>query len=211
MMIGSPSDLAEERRAATDAVNEWNVLHADAADAVLLPVKLETHATPTSGVRPQSASTISLSTVATSSSECSGPSSARLRASRHRERWEEIDRFVAAGKPAILYFSRRKITKDKIDPKQAAKLKKFKSTTYKKSLVGSFASSAELKRVLLRDLTRQIGMLQPGQPGHPGRIDRAREITELIKQHKQHGITIDEFKSYGRIARNEETQQSRNT
>jgi hypothetical protein len=62
-----------------------------------------------------------------------------------------------------------------------------------KSLVGSFASVAELKWVLLRDLTRQVRLLQPGKPAHPGRIDRAREITELIKQHKQHGITINEY------------------
>jgi hypothetical protein len=29
-MIASPSDLREERRAAAEAVNEWNVQHADA-------------------------------------------------------------------------------------------------------------------------------------------------------------------------------------
>ena len=61
------------------------------------------------------------------------------------------------------------------------------------------ASRDELKRVLFRDLTRQMRMLHPGKPTHPGRIDRAREITELIKQHKQTGITIDEFKSYDEL------------
>jgi hypothetical protein len=45
---------------------------------------------------------------------------------------EEIDRFVAAGKPAMLYFSRRKISTGKVDLKQAAKLSKFKATTYKR-------------------------------------------------------------------------------
>src|ERR1700730_8913339 len=55
VMIGSPSDLAEERLAATAAVNEWNAQHADAEGVVLLPVMWETHAMPTSGVRPQSA------------------------------------------------------------------------------------------------------------------------------------------------------------
>src|ERR1700726_1514001 len=55
IMIGSPSDLAEERAAATDAINEWSAQHADAEGAVLLPVKWETHAIPTSGVRPQTA------------------------------------------------------------------------------------------------------------------------------------------------------------
>ena len=54
VMIGSPSDLAEEREVATDAVNDWNVQNADGEGAALLPVKWETHAMPTSSVRPQS-------------------------------------------------------------------------------------------------------------------------------------------------------------
>jgi len=31
VMIGSPSDLVEERQAATEAINEWNAQHADTA------------------------------------------------------------------------------------------------------------------------------------------------------------------------------------
>ena len=53
VLIASPSDLEEERRAATDAINEWNAQHAAAEAAVLLPVKWETHATPETGVSPQ--------------------------------------------------------------------------------------------------------------------------------------------------------------
>jgi hypothetical protein len=199
VMIGSPSDLTEERLAATDAVNEWNAQHADAEGAVLLPVKWETHAMPTSGVRPQSAINeqlvdrcdILVGMFWTKLGTSTGVAASGT--------VEEIDRFVAAGKPAMLYFSQRKIAAGKADPKQAARLKKFKAATYKKSLVGSFASVAELRRVLLRDLTRQIRVLRPGKTTHPGRIDRAREITDLIRQHKQHGITIDEFKSYDEL------------
>lgn len=39
VMIGSPTDLADERQAATDAINEWNAQHSDAERAVLLPIK----------------------------------------------------------------------------------------------------------------------------------------------------------------------------
>jgi transposase len=53
--------------------------------------------------------------------------------------------------------------------------KEFKAATYKKSLVGTFTTVIELKRVLLRDLIRQIRILQPGRAVHPGRIDRARD------------------------------------
>jgi hypothetical protein len=199
VMIGSPSDLGEERQAATDAVNEWNAQHADAEGAVLLPIKWETHAIPTSGVRPQSAindQLVDRCDILVGMFWTKLGSSTGVAASGTVE---EIDRFVAAGKPAMLYFSRRKISKDKVDQKQAAKLKKFKTATYKESLVGSFDSVADLKRILLRDLARQMQMLQPDKPAHAGRIDRAREITELIRQHKKDGITIDEFKSYDEL------------
>ena len=199
VMIGSPSDLAEERQAASDSVNEWNTQHSEAEGVVLLPVKWETHALPTSGVRPQSAINnqlvdrcdIFIGMFWTKLGTSTGVAASGT--------VEEIDRIVSDSKPAMLYFSRRKVSKAKLDPKQVAKLKKFKTATYKKSLVGSFDSVADLKRILLRDLNRQVRMLQPGKPDHAGRIDRAREITELIRQHKRDGITIDEFKSYDEL------------
>jgi hypothetical protein len=51
VLIASPSDLAEEREAATMAINDWNAQHAAAEGIVLLPVKWETHARPETGVR----------------------------------------------------------------------------------------------------------------------------------------------------------------
>jgi hypothetical protein len=38
VLIASPSDMDEERQAAAEAANEWNVQHADAESVVLLPV-----------------------------------------------------------------------------------------------------------------------------------------------------------------------------
>jgi hypothetical protein len=169
VMIGSPADLGEERQAATDAINEWNAQHSDAKEIVLLPVKWETHALPTSGVRPQAAINeqlvdrcdILVGMFWTRLGTRTGIAASGT--------VEEIDRFVSAGKPAMLYFSRREVTKTTLEPKQATKLRKFKAATHKKSLVGSFDSVADLKRVLLRDLTRQVRMLQPGS--------RIKEVT----------------------------------
>jgi hypothetical protein len=48
VLIASPSDLTEEREAATMAINDWNE-HAAAEGIVLLPVKWETHARPEYG------------------------------------------------------------------------------------------------------------------------------------------------------------------
>jgi hypothetical protein len=55
VLIASPSDLAEERQVATEAVHDWNAQHAIDEAVTLLPVKWETHAMPQSGVRPQEA------------------------------------------------------------------------------------------------------------------------------------------------------------
>jgi len=46
VFIASPSDLPEERDAATDVINDWNAQHAAAEGVVLLPVRWETHARP---------------------------------------------------------------------------------------------------------------------------------------------------------------------
>jgi hypothetical protein len=55
VLIASPSDLAEERKAAIEAVYEWNAQHASAESVVLLPVAWESHSIPRSGVGPQAA------------------------------------------------------------------------------------------------------------------------------------------------------------
>lgn len=198
VMIGSPSDLADERRAATDAIAEWNALHADAEDAVLLPVKWETHALPASGVRPQAVINeqlvdrcdILVGMFWTKLGTSTGVAASGT--------VEEIDRFVADGKPTMLYFSGRKVSKAKLDPKQSAKLKKFKARTYKDALVGSFDSADDLQRILLRDLTRQVRKLNP-RGRQTTRVNRAMAITDLIRQHKRDGISIDEFRSYDEL------------
>lgn len=197
VMIASPSDLSDEREAATDAVIEWNALHADEG-IVLLPVKWETHALPTAGVRPQGAINDQITDncdilVGMFWSKLGTDTGVAVSGTV-----EEIDRFVAAGKPAMMYFSTRAISKAKLDPKQSAKLKRFKAKTYKDSLVGSFAGPAALKMVLIRDLTRQVRKLKP-LPRRAGPIDKAMALGEVIRQNKRDGITFEEFKSYDEL------------
>ena len=113
---------------------------------ILLPVKWETHAMPQSGVRPQEAinrqivrgSDILLGMFWTRIGTSTGVAESGT--------VEEIDQFVAAGKPALLYFSSRPIDPNRIDLRQHRKLKSFKDATYKKALTGSFSSIDELRR-----------------------------------------------------------------
>lgn len=160
VLIASPSDLAEERKAAAEAVYEWNAQHAAAESVVLLPVAWETHATPRSGVRPQEAinqQLVDQSDILVGMFWTKLGTSTGLAASGTVE---EIDRFIAASKPAQLYFSSRPIDPGKIDQKQHKTLKAFKETTYKNALVGSFDSLDSLRQNISRNLLSEVRSLK---------------------------------------------------
>lgn len=139
ILVASPSDLAEERQAATEVVYEWNAQHAAAESVVLLPIKPETHAMPQSGLRPQEAvnrqlvhgSDILIGMFWTKIGSDTGVAESGT--------VEEIDQFVAAKKPALRYFSSRPLDPNKIDIKQHRKLRSFKTAIHKRALVGGSA------------------------------------------------------------------------
>lgn len=196
VLIASPSDLLEERQAATDAINEWNAQHAAAEGVVLLPVKWETHAVPEIAGRAQEAINRQLV------QECDvlvGMFWTKLGTATgvaESGTVEEIDQCVTAGKKALIYFSSRPIDPNKIDLKQHRKLRAFKAATYSKALTGTFASLDQLRQVLLRDLTRQVRQLQTGGSAREGKLEQAFRLTELIRLHKQNNITPEEFQRY---------------
>lgn len=197
VLIASPSDLAEERQAATDAINEWNAQHAAAESVVLLPIKWETHALPTTGIRPQEA--INRQLVRTSDLLI-GMFWTRLGKSTgvaESGTVEEIDRFVARRKPAMLYFSDRPVNPTKIDTKQLEQLREFKTETHNKALAGSFASVEELRQALARDLMNQVRALTAKRRHKPSdKLEDAERLTKLIHAHREHNISPEEFRSY---------------
>jgi hypothetical protein len=197
VLIASPSDLTEERQAATEAINEWNTQHAEAAGVVLLPVKWETNATPRSGVRPQEAindeivraSDILVGMFWTKIGTNTGIAESGT--------VEEIDQFVAAAKPAMLYFSRRPIDPNAINLKQLRKLRAFKDATYKKALTGGFTGLDDLRQTIMRDLLSQVRKMKPATAAtRIDQITRARQLTDLIVTHKKHNITPELFNKY---------------
>jgi hypothetical protein len=197
VLIASPSDLAEERQVATEAINDWNAQHAVAEAAVLLPVKWETHATPRSGVRPQSAindqlvhtSDILVGMFWTKFGTNTGIAESGT--------VEEIDQFVAAEKPAMLYFSRRPIDPNAINLRQQKKLQAFKASTYKKALTGGFAGLSDLRETLMRDLLSQVRQMKPAtRVASTNKIAEARKLTDLILVHQKHNISPELFDKY---------------
>lgn len=197
ILIASPSDLTEERQIVTEAVYEWNAQHATAESVILLPVKWETYALPESGVRPQDA--INRSLVARCDilvglfwTRIGTPTGVADSGTV-----EEIDQFVANGRPAMLYFSSRPVDPNRLDLKQYRKLRAFKDATYKKALTGEFQGGDELRQALLRDLMRQVRELKASKPSNRGgKIEQASRLTDLILIHKRNRIPPEEYERY---------------
>jgi tetratricopeptide (TPR) repeat protein len=159
VLIASPSDLVDERKVAIETVYEWNSQHAEAESVVLLPVAWETHATPRSGVRPQAAINEQL---VNQSDVLIGMFWTKLGTSTgvaQSGTVEEIERFVSADKPTLLYFSKRPVDPGTIDLKQNRRLKAFKETTQKNALVGTFDSLETLKETISRHLLSEVRLL----------------------------------------------------
>jgi hypothetical protein len=193
VLLASPSDLSEERHTAAQAIHAWNAEHAAAESVVLLPVMWETHATPQSGLRPQEAINRQLIR------QCDmliGMFWTRIGTGTgvaESGTVEEIDQFVAARKPTLLYFSCRPIDPNRIDLKQFKKLRKFKEATYRNALTGSFNSMSDLGRTLQSDLLRQVRSIVKTPRG---KLEQAFKITELLQTHKRHKITSKEFERF---------------
>jgi hypothetical protein len=199
VLIASPTDLIKEREAASDAINDWNALYASAEQVVLLPIKWETHASPRSGVRPQEAineqlvkdSDILVGMFWTKLGTKTGVADSGT--------VEEIDQFVAAKKPALLYFSNRPINPGKINLRQHRKLRKFQQETYEKALVGSFTSPGKLKQALVRDLLNEVRALKAKSPALgteksdvPLLQRRVEELTtRLAEAERKHAVQVE--------------------
>ncbi len=105
VLIASPGDVGTERNIARDVVYEWNASHSKARKIVLQPIGWETHSHPSMGGRAQGILNkqiledadlliaIFWTRIGTPTGEAPGGSV------------EELKLHMAAGKPAMVYFS----------------------------------------------------------------------------------------------------------
>ena len=196
ILIASPADLSEEREVVAHAINHWNDLHAVDEAMVLLPVRWETHGTPESGSRPQAAINRQL---VESCDALIGMFWTKLGTSTGvalSGTVEEIDHFVAAGKPALLYFSTRPIDPSKMNLAEQRKLRAFKAATQKQAVTATFANPNELRAKVLTHLTREARKLKSRYPVRVDRLERVVKTTELMTLHKKEKITPEAYAKF---------------
>jgi hypothetical protein len=152
VMLASPSDVASERRVARDVILEWNYVNSDSRGVVLMPVGWETHSSPLLGDRPQAIvndqilrrSDLLVAIFWTRLGTATGDAVSGTA--------EEIERHVAAGKPAMLYFSSAPVVPTSVDLEQFAALQIFRERIKSRGLIESFESLTEFREKFSRQL-----------------------------------------------------------
>ena len=158
VVVGSPSDVENERKAARDAIYSWNDHNAHHHGTVLLPVLWETHAVPELGDRPQAIINRQLiensqilvcifwSRLGTPTGEADSGTV------------EEIMKFMDAGNPVLVYFSTKHLPQS-FDANQWSRLQAFKKRIKKKGLIAEFETEQDLVAKLNTHLTATVKKL----------------------------------------------------
>jgi Domain of unknown function (DUF4062) len=146
VMIASPGDVTEERKAVTEAIYSWNDANASARGLVLLPVKWETHSTPQMGGHPQEIINRQLLDDADIVIGIFGTRIGTPTPDYVSGTVEEIKRHVAAGKSAKVYFSDVPIPPSEINGKQLELVQAFRIECGSTGLYATFSSIHEFSR-----------------------------------------------------------------
>lgn len=167
VMIASPGDVQQERDIIREVVAEWNAIHSEERGVVLLPVGWETHSHPEVSGRPQEAINRQVLAgcdllVAAFWTRLGSPTGKAASGTV-----EEIEEHIAAGKPAMLYFSSAPVRLDSVDQEQYDALTGFKKECYKRALVEGYGSTDEFREKVRRQLAQAVirsgwGVNSPG-------------------------------------------------
>src|SRR5258708_4201917 len=128
IMIASPGDVAAERNVIRDVVHDWNATHSEERAQVLLPIGWETHSAPEMGDRPQEIINRQLLRgcdllIAVFWTRIGSPTG-----KADSGTVEEIEEHIAAGKPAMVYFSGAPVHLESVQAEQYAALKQFRES-----------------------------------------------------------------------------------
>jgi hypothetical protein len=195
VMIASPSDVPAEREQVRAVIHEWNAIHSMTRKIVLLPVGWETHASPQMGGGPQ---TIINEQVLARADLVVGVFWTRIGTKTddyESGTVEEIERHIAAGRPAMLYFSSSPVELDSVDHEQYTKLKAFKQSCKSRGLYEPYSSIAAFREAFNRHLQLQLNghaMFQgagPSMADPPSiveaidlKLELSKEARDLLKE-----------------------------
>lgn len=151
-MIASPGDVAEEREIIRSIIHDWNDVNAEASAVMLAAIGWETHSSPELGTRPQELINkrvlkncdLLIGVFWTRLGTPTGKSSSGT--------VEEIEEHVAAGKPAMIYFSSKPVAPESIDAEQFAQVQAIKKKWQPQGLIETYENLEEFRAKLSKQL-----------------------------------------------------------
>src|SRR4051812_17376097 len=161
VMIASPGDVQSERNIVRDVVSEWNSVNGARRRMMLLAVGWETDVAPEMGDAPQA---IINKRILKDADLLIGIFWTRLGTptkSYASGAVEEIEEHLAAGKPAMLYFSSAPAALDSVDPDQYRALKTFKDSCKSRGVFQIYADVADFRRQFARQLQITMNTSEP--------------------------------------------------
>jgi hypothetical protein len=151
-MIASPGDVQRERDTVREVLDEWNSVNGARRGLMLLPLGWETDVAPEMGDEPQK---IINKRILKDADLLVGIFWTRL-GTPTREyasgAVEEIEEHLAAGKPAMLYFSSAPAQLDTVDPQQYAALKTFKDSCRSRGVYEIYSDVGDFRRRFAKHL-----------------------------------------------------------
>jgi hypothetical protein len=156
VMIASPGDVASERTIIRDVIYEWNAVHSNARNIVLLPIGWESHSSPEMGGTPQE---IINNQILDKCDFLVGVFWTRIGTPTNEYASgtvEEIERHIAAEKPAMLYFSSQPVVMDTVKPQQYQELSKFKEACQSRGLYEGYDNYSNFKEKFYRHLQLKL-------------------------------------------------------
>lgn len=157
VMIASPSDVPRERATVREVINEWNYVNSQSRKAVLMPTGWETHSAPEIGSA--TAQELINTRILEHCDLLVGVFWTRLGTPTGKAASgtaEEIERHIAAGKPALVYFSSQPIVPDNLDQEQYAALKDFRRWCQQNGLIQIFNDTDHFRTLFAAQLALTI-------------------------------------------------------
>ena len=152
VMIASPGDVQRERDTVREVIDEWNSVNGAHRNIMLLAVGWETDVAPEMGDEPQK---IINKRILNDADLLVGIFWTRIgtpTGGYASGAVEEIEEHLAAGKPAMLYFSTAPAVLDAVDPQQYAALKTFKDSCKSRGVFEIYTDVGDFRQKFAKHL-----------------------------------------------------------
>ena len=199
IMIASPGDVADEREITRQVIHDWNDINSQRSQVMLSAVGWDSHSSPELGARPQE---LINKRVLKDCDLLIGIFWTRLGTPTGQAQSgtiEEIEEHVAAGKPAMIYFSSKPVSLESVELEQYKKVKEVRSAWQHRGLVETYENIEQFRqklakqlqlclnkneylgRLLERNESSTIVQAALGQPSSATRYRLSAEATALLK------------------------------